>query len=60
MRLWLRQKRKARYLSQQQVATRIFVTQQHYSKIEQGCECSVDTAKRIASLFEFNWQELFE
>lgn len=60
-RVWLLQLRKKCKLSQQQVADAVLTTQQNYSYIEKGeRRPSPELAKKIGSLFGFEWTRFFE
>ena len=56
MREWLVKKRKARALSQKEVAEFCGISKSYYEKIERGeRNVPVKTAKKIANFFQFNW-----
>jgi len=56
----IREARKARNLTQEKAAERVFITGQFWSLLESGKErASVDTYKRIAALFDLTLDDLF-
>lgn len=61
MRTWLIEIRKAKCLSQCQVATICGISRQYYGFIESGNRnVPVPTAKKIALALGFSWQKFFE
>ncbi|NLU53429.1 MAG: helix-turn-helix transcriptional regulator [Clostridiaceae bacterium] len=61
MRQWLKDLRQKMALSQSEVATKIGITQQQYSFIENGNRTpSVETAQAIANVLGFPWTRFFE
>lgn len=60
MRLWLKDLRQKRNLTQQQVAKRAGIERSFYTQIELGQRNpSVQTAQRIASVLNFNWTKFY-
>lgn len=56
MRMWLKDLRHKMALSQSEVASKVGITQQQYSFIENGNRApSVETAKSIAAVLGFDW-----
>jgi transcriptional regulator with XRE-family HTH domain len=58
MRVWLKNIREAKMLSQAEVAKMANISQQYYSKIENGntsLKLPVVTTKKIADVLEFEW-----
>lgn len=61
MRGWLKNKRVARGLTQQEVATLSGISRSFYTSIEQGTKTpSVSTAKDIAKTLKFEWTIFFK
>lgn len=61
MRVWLRKKRQERGLSELEVSKRAGIAQPFYHNIEFGTKNpSVDTAKKIASVLNFEWTRFFD
>lgn len=61
MREWLREIRLKQEFTQEQVATKANISQQHYSDIENGKKgIPVKTAKSISRVLGFNWQRFYE
>lgn len=61
MRQWLIDIRKQHDMSQKQVAEQIDISQPSYCNIENGeRNPTVETAKRIAYVFDFDWTRFFE
>lgn len=61
MRKWLRERRKQKSLTQQQVAIAVHITQPAYGTIEKGKRNpSVKKAKEIAQYLDFDWIRFFE
>lgn len=61
MRDWLIEMRKAKKLSQAEVATECGISRQYYGFIESGVRnCNVKTAKKIAETLGFSWERFFE
>lgn len=61
MRKWLRERRKQKSLTQQQVAIAVHITQPAYGMIEKGKRNpSVKLAKEIGKVLGFDWQSFFE
>ena len=58
LRVWLANQRGSQ--SQLQIAKACNITQQAYSKIENGRPPSVKTAKIIASVLNFDWTKFYE
>lgn len=60
-RKWLKDMRTTNGLSTYDVADKIGISQSLYSSIENGSRnVSVSNAKKIASLFDFNWTQFFD
>ena len=58
---WLVAIRKEKMLSQKLVADNVGITQPTYANIENGKRRpSVEVAKRIANVLDFNWTEFYE
>ncbi len=58
---WLRAMRKRKCLTQKQVALAIGISQPSYANIELGKRSpSVQTAKKIGTLFSFDWTEFYK
>ena len=61
MRNWLIELRKEKGVSQQQIATDCGISRQYYGLIEQGeRNVPVKTAKKLATVLNFDWQKFFE
>ena len=61
MRDWLRKKRQDKGLSELEVSKRAGIAQPFYHNIEfETKNPSVDTAKRIANVLDFDWTRFFE
>lgn len=61
IRRWLRSIRIKKGMSQKEIAEMVGIAQPSYWKIECGqCNPSVDTAKRIASVLNFDWTKFFD
>jgi putative transcriptional regulator len=61
MREWLKVLRNSKKMTQNDVAIKAGITQQHYSFIENGDRVpSVDTAQSIANVLGFHWTRFFE
>lgn len=61
MRKWLKEMRKERYLTQEEVAKLAGISRTHYTQIEAGKKTpSVEVAKRIAKSLKFDWVIFFE
>lgn len=60
MRVWLTEKRKAKNLSQAELARKVGISQPSLFYIESGKRNpKVKTAKRIAAVLDFDWTEFF-
>lgn len=60
LREWLHEIRDARCLTQEQVAKKVKITRAYYTQIESGDRRpSVEVAKAIANLLEFDWTDFF-
>ena len=60
-RVWLREIRESRNLTQEKIASNLGITRQHIGLIENGnATPSVETAKKIANVLGFNWTRFFE
>lgn len=60
MRDWLRKKRMDAHLSEAETARRAGIAQPFYHNIEMGIKNpSVDTAKKIAAVLNFDWTLFF-
>lgn len=60
MRDWLIALREQKKYTQKEVAERIYVSQPSYCNIESGARRpSVDTAKRIAAMLDFDWTRFY-
>jgi transcriptional regulator with XRE-family HTH domain len=58
---WLRETRKQKKFSQNEVATRCGISQPAYNKIETSHRLPrVATAKKIAAVLGFDWQRFYE
>ncbi|WP_077616816.1 helix-turn-helix domain-containing protein [Caenibacillus caldisaponilyticus] len=57
---FLKNKRKAMGLSQQDVADHVNIDRSYYTKIENGLKPSVRVAKAIGEFLGFNWIIFFE
>ena len=55
----LASKREEKKYTQQMLADNVSVTRQMISAIENGARPSVEVAKKIACVLEFNWTEFF-
>ena len=61
MRLWLKEIREQRGISQYKAADICGISQSYYGAVEVGSRnVPVHTAKKIASAFEFDWQKFYE
>lgn len=63
MRIWLKNLREKKQLSQQRVAEMAGLSQSYYAGIETGArgnQLPVDTAKKIADVLGFRWILFFE
>ncbi|MBD1223252.1 helix-turn-helix transcriptional regulator [Virgibacillus halodenitrificans] len=61
MRIWLKEMRDNRSLTQEEVAKLSGISRSHYTHIEQGNKTpSVEVAKRIARTLKFEWVIFFE
>lgn len=61
MRIWLKEMRDNRALTQEEVARLSGISRSHYTHIEQGNKTpSVEVAKSIAKTLKFNWVLFFE
>ncbi len=47
-------------ITQENLANRVGVTRQMISAIEKGAKPSVETAKKIAEILDFEWTKFFE
>lgn len=57
----LQKKREAKKLTQEQLAQKVGISRQAISLIEVGINApSVETAKKIAEVLEFNWTDFYE
>ncbi len=52
--------RKEQNITQQKLAEEVGVTRQMISAIEKGSKPSVETAKKIAKILDFEWTKFFE
>lgn len=59
-RVWLRELRESKGLTQKEIATLSGLERSTYAKAELGYSISVKTAKKIASVFGFDWSIFFE
>ena len=61
MREWLREKRRAKAWTQEEVAKRAGIARSYYTRIERG-EYRVPalTAKKIANALSCDWQQFYE
>lgn len=58
---WLIEYRQKKGLSQEKLAELVGITQQAYSQYENGGRRpSVETAKKIAEILEFEWTKFYE
>ncbi len=58
---WLKKIRQEKAVTQEFVAHRTGIARTHYTHIENGNRCpSVEVAKRIAAVLDFNWTRFFE
>ena len=63
MRLWLKEIREQKNLTQKQVAEAVGISQQYYQFIEQGKRIEpdkVENEKAIATYLGFDWTKFFE
>lgn len=61
MRLWLMDIRESKCLSKKVLAESVGISQAYYCYIENGeRRPSVDTAKKIAKILDFDWTKFFE
>ena len=63
MRTWLKEIRKDKKMSQEDVGKASGLSRQYYNMIEtghRGKPLSVDVAKKIAAVLEFDWQRFYE
>ncbi|MFE6167045.1 helix-turn-helix transcriptional regulator [Viridibacillus arvi] len=61
MRKWLKQKRIENRLTQEEVASSVDIARTTYASYEQGeRNPSVNIAKKLAQLLEFDWTLFFE
>jgi putative transcriptional regulator len=61
MRDWLKSIREGKEMSQQVVADECGISRQYYNLIEKGERTpSVTTAKKIATVLDFDWQLFYE
>ena len=60
-RIWFKRTRKEKGFTQEELAAKIGVTRQHIGLIENGVVApSVEVAKKIAAVLDFNWTKFFE
>lgn len=60
-RIWLVLKREEKCLTHEEVASRADIQRQYYGMIENGTRNpSVEVAKRISNVLEFEWTIFFE
>ena len=62
MRVWLKQARISKSLSQEQVAKGIGISRAYYTRIERGERgdpLPVNTAKKIAEFLDFDWATFY-
>lgn len=59
MRLWLRNIRLMRRMTEKQVADAAGIAQPFYHRIENGAAPSVQTAKKISKILGFDWTLFF-
>ena len=58
---WLKRIRVSKALSQSEVADKVGISQNYYCQIEKGRRgVRVESAKRIASVLGFDWEQFFE
>jgi transcriptional regulator with XRE-family HTH domain len=61
MREWLKQIRHQQSLTQAQVAQKIGISREYYTRIENGSRrCPPQTAKTIANVLGFDWTKFYE
>lgn len=60
MRDWFKSLRKELKLSQMQLSMKVGCSQQLISKIEEGGDIKVSTAKRIAKVLNIDWKKFYE
>lgn len=60
MRIWFRELRKEMNLSQLQLCKKLGCSQQLISKIEEGGDIRISTAKQIANKLNIDWKGFFE
>ena len=60
-RIWFKRTREEKGLTQEKLAAKIGVTRQHIGLIENGVVApSVEVAKKIAAVLDFNWTKFYE
>ena len=60
-RIWFKQTREDKGFTQEELAAKIGITRQHIGLIENGVVApSVEVAKKIAAVLDFNWTKFFE
>ena len=60
-RKWLKEIREKNNLTQKEVAMKVKISRQYYGMIENGERVpSVDTAKKIAEIFNISWTIFFD
>ena len=60
-RVWLKEMRHNRVMTQEEVAKLSVISRSHYTHIEKGNKTpSVEVAKRIAKTLKFDWVIFFE
>ncbi|MCL2076865.1 MAG: helix-turn-helix domain-containing protein [Oscillospiraceae bacterium] len=58
---WLRQKRQEKGITQEKIALFVGIARAYYTNIEKGSRNpSVETAKKIAEVLDFDWTRFFE
>ncbi len=61
MRGWLKDIRIKKGMTMKSVADKAGLSESYYNQIENGVRnCPVDTAKKIATVLEFEWIKFFE
>lgn len=60
MRNWFKNLRKGMGLSQKQFAEKLGCSQQLISKIEEGGDIKVSTAKQISEALNIDWKKFYE
>jgi putative transcriptional regulator len=60
MKVWLVNHKKIKHLAQDNIVQKVEVTRQLISAIEHDANPIIKTAKRIASVLDFDWQRYYD